>query len=131
MTYSPAQKRASAKYNAKAYDRVELKVKKGRKEELQEHASRKNESLNSFINRAIDETIARDNADATSTPIVEQNEQNTQEEEHIILPWEDSAAEQKDKRPKTIEDLIQLQKQFAMKKEQEPEEEHIPLPWEE
>lgn len=68
MTYSPAQKRASAKYNAKAYDRIELKVKKGKKEELQEHASRNGESLNSFINRAIDETIERDNSTKSETP---------------------------------------------------------------
>ena len=30
MAITEAQKRASAKYNAKAYDRIELKVKKGK-----------------------------------------------------------------------------------------------------
>lgn len=126
-----AQTKAQNKYINKVYDRINLITPKGKKEQIKANADSHGESVNSFINRAIDETIARDNAEATSTPIVEQNEQKPQEEEHIILPWEEPKAEQKDKRPKTIEDLIQLQKQFAMKKEQEPEEEHIPLPWEE
>ena len=52
--------RASRKYNEKAYDRIELKVTKGKKPELKAHAESKGESLNSFINRAIDETIERD-----------------------------------------------------------------------
>lgn len=53
------------KYNnefiAKAYDRINLTVKKGRKEEITSHASMKGESVNAFINRAIDETMERDN----------------------------------------------------------------------
>ena len=61
MPVSEAQKRANAKYNAKAYDRVELKVKKGKKETIKAHAEQQGESLNGFINRAIDEAIERDN----------------------------------------------------------------------
>lgn len=41
-------------------DRISLTVPKGRKEELQEHAQQQGESLNAFINRAIDETRERD-----------------------------------------------------------------------
>lgn len=62
MALTEAQKRANAKYNAKAYDRVELKVKKGRKDEIKAHADNKGESLNGFINRAIDETMKRDSS---------------------------------------------------------------------
>jgi len=61
MTISNAQKRAVAKYNAKAYDRIELKVLKGKKDEIKAHAEKQGESLNGFINRAIDETTKRDN----------------------------------------------------------------------
>ncbi|MEE0266282.1 MAG: hypothetical protein U0L18_11445 [Acutalibacteraceae bacterium] len=61
MALTEAQKRANAKYNAKAYDRVELKVKKGKKETIKAHAEQQGESLNGFINRAIDEAIERDN----------------------------------------------------------------------
>lgn len=61
MPVSEAQKKATAKYSLKAYDRVELKVKKGKKETIKAHAEQQGESLNGFINRAIDETIQRDN----------------------------------------------------------------------
>ncbi len=45
---------------AKAYDRINLTVPKGRKDEIKSHAERHSESVNGFINRAIDETIERD-----------------------------------------------------------------------
>ena len=48
------------KYIAKAYDRVNLTMPKGRKEIVQAHAEAHGESVNSFINRAINETIDRD-----------------------------------------------------------------------
>ncbi len=58
---SKAQTKASNKYNAKAYDRIALQVKKGKREILKAHAEKQGESLNGFINRAICETIERDN----------------------------------------------------------------------
>lgn len=58
---SKAQQRAVHKYVKNNYDRVELIVKpKGKKEDLKMHAERNGETLNGFINRAIDETIERD-----------------------------------------------------------------------
>lgn len=59
---SEAQRRAVAKYNAANYDRVELRLDKGRKEAVKAHAETQGESLNAFINRAILETMERDNA---------------------------------------------------------------------
>lgn len=53
---------AKNKYNAKAYDRIALQVKKGQKEIIRSHAETQGESLNGFINRAINETIERDDA---------------------------------------------------------------------
>ena len=50
MPYSDAQKRATAKYNAKAYDRIEVKVAKGKKAEIKAYAESKGESVNGFIN---------------------------------------------------------------------------------
>ena len=44
-------------------DRVNLTMPKGRKEELRAHADARGESLNGFINRAIEETVERDNAE--------------------------------------------------------------------
>ena len=48
---------SKARYNAKAYDRIELVVHKGRKAEIKAAADAKGQSLNSFINEAIDEHI--------------------------------------------------------------------------
>lgn len=42
-----------------AYDRINLTVPKGRKEEIKAAAERHGESVNSFINRLIDEAIER------------------------------------------------------------------------
>ena len=60
---SKASTKAKNKYNAKAYDRIALQVKKGRKDEIKAHAESKGEGLNGFINRAIDETVQRDNGE--------------------------------------------------------------------
>ncbi len=59
-----SQTRAKNKYNAKAYDRIALQVKKGRKDTIKAHAEQNGESLNGFVNRAIDETMERDNSAA-------------------------------------------------------------------
>ena len=52
------------KYNnefiSKAYDRINLTVKKGKKDTISAHAAERGESVNAFINRAIDEAIERD-----------------------------------------------------------------------
>jgi len=48
------------KYIATNYDRVNLTMQKGKKFIINNHAKIKNESINSFINRAIDETMERD-----------------------------------------------------------------------
>lgn len=48
------------RYNAKAYDRIAVVVKKGEKDRLKAHAEKHGESLNEFIKRAISEQICRD-----------------------------------------------------------------------
>lgn len=63
MPISKAQQKAVAKYNAKAYDRVELKVAKGKKELIRSAAQKQGVSLNSYINIAIDEKMQRDTAE--------------------------------------------------------------------
>ncbi len=60
MALTEAQKRAVAKYNAANYERIELRVPRGKKAELQEYAQAHGESLNAFINRAIDEAMERE-----------------------------------------------------------------------
>lgn len=60
MASSDALKRAIKKYDQEKIDRIPLRVPKGKKELIQAHVTSRGESVNAFINRAIDETIARD-----------------------------------------------------------------------
>lgn len=61
---SKAQQRAQNKWIANTYDRINLTVPKGSKDIIKAHAEIKGESVNAFINRAIDETMGRDNEKA-------------------------------------------------------------------
>lgn len=65
MPASKAQQKAVNKYMANNYDRINLTVHKGQKEIIKTHASKNNESVNGFINRAIDEAMKRDNAEVS------------------------------------------------------------------
>lgn len=67
MPASKAQQKAVNKYMAANYDRINLTVAKGRKAVIQAHAGALGESVNGFVNRAIeirireiDETMERD-----------------------------------------------------------------------
>lgn len=71
MALSAAHKKAVAKYNAANYDRVELRLAKGQKEELKAHAEKMgDDSLNAFVNRAIREAVARDLSAADRKSVV-------------------------------------------------------------
>lgn len=48
------------RWNEKAYDRISLSVPKGKKEIIRKHAEDRGESLNRFVNRAIDEAMKKD-----------------------------------------------------------------------
>ena len=41
-------------------ERINLVVEKGKKEQIKKHADKQGESVNSFINRAIDEAMRND-----------------------------------------------------------------------
>jgi predicted HicB family RNase H-like nuclease len=51
------------RYNDKAYDRINLTVPKGQKDRIRAHAESQGEKVNTFIQRAINEAIARDKTD--------------------------------------------------------------------
>jgi len=57
MAYSDAQKEATARYNKKAYDRIEIKVKKGRKQKIVEYAANQKKSVNQFIIELIEKEM--------------------------------------------------------------------------
>ena len=58
MPRSEAMDRAIKKYEKEKVDRIILRVPKGKREIIQKHAAEHGESLNRFINRAIDMAIA-------------------------------------------------------------------------
>lgn len=60
MAVSKAQQKAVNKYVRDNYDRVNVNMPKGKKDEIKAHAEARGESVNAFINRAIDETMSRD-----------------------------------------------------------------------
>lgn len=71
MPASKAQQRATNKYISKAYDRINVTTPKGKKETIQAHAAALGESVNGFINRAINQTMEQDTARSPSEALGE------------------------------------------------------------
>ena len=67
MPASKAQQKAVSKYMKANYDEIKLRVPKGQKEIIQEHAKKTGESVNAFIIRAVQEALDRDNAGDVKT----------------------------------------------------------------
>ncbi len=67
---TPEEKKKKEKYrndwNAEHLDRINLTMSKGRKELIQAHAQERNESVNAFINRAIDALMCAEQAESTN-----------------------------------------------------------------
>ena len=63
MAYSEAQKRATARYNARTYDRIEIKVPKGEKERISQAAQRQGKSLNAYIVSLIKQDLEGEDAE--------------------------------------------------------------------
>ena len=62
MPASKAQQKAVSKYMKENYDVYQIRMPKGKKDSIKAHAEARGESVNGFINRAIDETMDRDKA---------------------------------------------------------------------
>lgn len=61
MAVSKKQQASVNKYIKNNYDRINIVVPKGKREELKEHAKSMGESLNAFVSRATEEQMKRDN----------------------------------------------------------------------
>ncbi|WP_435322142.1 ABC transporter ATP-binding protein [Muriventricola aceti] len=59
--YTEAQKQSARKWDAANLDRISIAVPKGQKDTIKAHAEARGESVNGFVNRAIAETMERDN----------------------------------------------------------------------
>ena len=54
VKYTDAQKEATARYNRKTYDRINVIVKKGQRQIIKDFAANQGKSLNRFICDAIE-----------------------------------------------------------------------------
>ncbi len=60
LTVSKKQQASVTKYVKDHYDRISLTVPQGKRAEIKAHAESLGESVNGFINRAIDQQLQRD-----------------------------------------------------------------------
>ena len=58
MGYTEAQKEATARYNKRAYDRIDIIVPKGKRALIKNFARKQGKSTNKFINDAIDKAMS-------------------------------------------------------------------------
>ena len=58
--YTEARKEGNRRWDAANLDRVSIAMPKGKKDIIKAHAEDRGESVNGFINRAIDEQMERD-----------------------------------------------------------------------
>ena len=68
MSISEAKKRANEKWQKEHVEDIRLRVPKGKKARIQDHAARNNESVNAFINRAVDELMAKEHTEDENNP---------------------------------------------------------------
>lgn len=89
MPVSKAQQKAVTKYVKAKYDRFGLTMPKGHLDEIKAHAEAQGESVNGFINRAIDNQISQDRRKGPSEAL-----QGTSEGEKVYLPSERGKAQE-------------------------------------
>jgi hypothetical protein len=58
---SEKQNASVRKYKKEHYDQLNVDMPKGKKERIKAHVGKTGESIAAFVNRAVDETIERDN----------------------------------------------------------------------
>ena len=63
MAYTKASMRAVDKYSKKNYDSFLVRVPKGRKKDIDEHAKSKNKSVNGLINEYLRDDMGMSEAD--------------------------------------------------------------------
>lgn len=66
MPVSKANQRAVNKYMKNNYDRINVTMPKGKKDVIKAAAEERGESVNAYINAAIDERLTADGVDASA-----------------------------------------------------------------
>ena len=69
VAVSKSQQKAVHKYVKANYDRMELTVLKGRKELIKAHAEAQGQSVNAYINAAIDEKMSRETIGGSTSQV--------------------------------------------------------------
>lgn len=64
MAYDEVGRKADRKYKQK-FDLFQVRLPQGSKEKISQHAKDRGESLNTFVSRAINETMERDKANSS------------------------------------------------------------------
>ena len=85
MAVSKAQQKAQNKWIAKAYDRINLTVAKGKKDIIQAYAEAQGKSVNAYINLAIDEKMAREDVGSPTRAVDERISKDITEDENAVL----------------------------------------------
>ena len=70
MAVSKAQQKAVTKYVKSNYDRFGLTMPRGKKDIIQAHAEQQGQSVNAYINAAIDEKMCRDDLEAGTAALM-------------------------------------------------------------
>lgn len=83
---SKAQQKAVNKYVKNNYDRINVTFPKGEKAIIQAHVSNTGESVNAFINRAVNETMERDSPVLSPTAASLVINQQPAQEQHVQPP---------------------------------------------
>ena len=88
-----ARRKASAKYLKESVEDIRIRVPKGQKEVVKSHSDKMGESMNSFVVRAINETMERDNQSSgvsqkktPSEPVPNHPEPESHEKENFPSP---------------------------------------------
>ena len=66
MSRTPAEDRAIKKYEQEKIDKILVRFPKGKKEQIQQHVANTGESVNGFINRAVDQALSADSSQESS-----------------------------------------------------------------
>ena len=77
---SKARIAANNRYNAKAYDRINIAVPKGKKDEIKAAADQEGKSVNAFINEAIDEKMSGAGVQSIAQPAPPSDHDRQQEQ---------------------------------------------------
>jgi len=93
MAVSKSQQKAVNKYVREKYDRINITMQKGKKDTLQAHAEAQGQSVNAYINTAIDERMSREAVGTPARPTDAMTSKNIAEDENAVLSPSESRTE--------------------------------------